>query len=340
VLKAFIDDSGSGDSKYFIMAGYVGTVSAWDGFNDQWCAALDEAPKIPYFHAAEANSLRPDSVWAGITEAERDAKIDRLIGVIQSFDLKAVYVRLRQSDYNEIFKGRVPEKWDSAYYCLFSSFIGLCGFVLGSEFGTDGPIEFVFDDHQKYRKHGQEFYDGFRLMIQEQTAPNVHFRNDKDLPPLQAADLLAWQARRAFCNPTETAGHFYESRKGGGRTHLHWSITQEQLWTWRRDFEKICDTVVRQKAEECGFELTADLRPWRAKNPDPEHASAHERWKELNRVGKLIQQESGIADHENRVLMKPVTEMIEGTEAFGRFKSAMKELITVPNSAVPDPFGK
>jgi hypothetical protein len=88
VLKAFIDDSGSGgDSTWYVLAcacrlSSLGTVEGWDSFDSQWTTVLHADPYIEYFKASEAESLRPDGQCAGVNKKQRNPKIDAFIEVI------------------------------------------------------------------------------------------------------------------------------------------------------------------------------------------------------------------------------------------------------------------
>jgi hypothetical protein len=109
VLKAFIDDSGSGgDSPWYVLAGYLGTLDGWNSFDDQWTEVLHQHPRIEYLKSSEAESLRSDGQWAGIGKDQRDAKLDALTDVIARCARRAVCARMRQRDYNDLVKGNIP----------------------------------------------------------------------------------------------------------------------------------------------------------------------------------------------------------------------------------------
>jgi hypothetical protein len=102
IMKAFIDDSGSGgDSPWYVLAGYVGTVAAWDAFDGPWRDVLAGPPKLEYFKASEAERLGRDGSqgqWAAVSEDERNARINSFIGVIGKSATRAFHVRTRQQD--------------------------------------------------------------------------------------------------------------------------------------------------------------------------------------------------------------------------------------------------
>jgi hypothetical protein len=199
MLKAFVDDSGSGgDSPWYVLAGYLGSVADWDAFDPEWQAVLDSPPKIEYFKHSEAQSLKGQ--FAGFSLEQRNARLDSFIQVIQRRARHALHIRLKQKHYNRIISANgLPDTWDNPYYFLFSGFIFA---ALGFEkyFGDQGSVEFVFDSSQQFEKPSLRLYGQMdALQISEGKIMNVLYRDEKSFLPLQAADLLAWEVRRRFC---------------------------------------------------------------------------------------------------------------------------------------------
>jgi len=196
VLRAFIDDSGSGgDSTWYVLAGYVATVDGWDRFDPLWRSVLDEDPPIEHFKSTEAIWRRGQ--FRGFTTEQRDTKIDSLIGVIEQCTDRAICARVRQRDYDEIIKNNIPPKWDSAYYFLFAYLIGST-IAIEKLYGPGEPMEFVFDSDERHERPAYDLVFSLLPFQSFSGLVNVMYRDDKIFLPLQAADLLAWQIRRAF----------------------------------------------------------------------------------------------------------------------------------------------
>lgn len=283
VLKAFIDDSGSGgDSPWYVLAGYVGTIDGWNSFDHQWRAVLDQEPRvsyfkgdrfddhwrsvlkpeaqISYFKSSEAESLRPDGLWRGISKAQRDSKIDDLIAVIQRCARNAVYIRVKQRDYDAVVKGVVPPKWDNPYFFLFAGII-TSAVAVEKLYGDGEPIEFIFDNNERVENPSRTLYGQMKEMPYfTGRIANVLYRDDKQFTPLQAADLLAWQTRRAFCVSHEPSRKHFDSARACIRPHVPHIMTRDDLEKWVEALEE----RARQYASDLGVSLET-VQPWKRK---------------------------------------------------------------------------
>jgi len=258
ILKAFVDDSGSGgDSPWFVLAGYIGTIEGWDSFDDQWRSVLDGPPKLGYFKSSEAESLRSDGQWAGISKEQRNQRIDALIQVIGKCALRSMYVRVRQQDYNEIIKPYLPEYWDNAYYFLF---IGIMSAATSVEkyMGSSRPVEFFFDTANRLEEPSKVLYGQMWDRPQfGKRVVNVHYEDEKEFLPLQAADLLAWQIRRRFCVEEEPRPQFERAIECPPGIPFDHTVTRDEL----EDMGKAMDDNAKITWANLGF--PEHLRRWR-----------------------------------------------------------------------------
>ena len=179
--------------------------------------------------------------------------MDSLIAVIAQCAHWAICARVRQADYDEIVKNQVPPRWDSPYYFLFSVLIGSTVLVEKLHHNAE-PIEFIFDSEQKRERPAYQLASNFHPRLSSFDGfANVSYCDDKQFPPLQAADLLAWQIRRAFCVPTESRRRHFDdallSHKTAPHTHI---LTRDQLI-------KIIDET---RADGVKLGKSPDMRTW------------------------------------------------------------------------------
>ncbi|HEY6183905.1 MAG TPA: DUF3800 domain-containing protein [Terriglobales bacterium] len=259
MLKAFIDDSGSGgDSPWFVLAGYIGTAESWDVFGDSWRTVLNGPPRLDYFKASEAESLRENGQWAGVSVDQRNAIINSLIHVIGKHALRSISVRVNQTDYNEIIKPYVPPVWDHAYYYLFTGFMAAATSA-EKYFGKNDPIEFYFDNtDKKLKKRSRMLYGQVANIPQfRNRVHDIHYEDEKTVLPLQAADLLAWQIRRRFCIEEQPRPQFEAAINCPPERSFNHTITREQL----EDMGKAMDENAMLKWALSGQSEAS--RPWK-----------------------------------------------------------------------------
>jgi hypothetical protein len=259
MLKVFADDSGSGgDSKWFVLGGYLASAEAWIAFEPQWSAALADGRPIEYFKASEAESRKGQ--FEGFSVDERNAKIDTLIAVIVKHARQAVYVRVRQEHYDEIIKGSVPPAWDSPYYYLFMTLMTCCTAV-ERQYGSGSPIRFIFDTHQTLASRSENMYSKLRNIPQfAGSVSGVQFEDEKQFLPLQSADLLAWQVRRSLCVPDEPRRKHLDASRACAYSPMSYILQPKDL----QDAANSLELNAKRLAESLGVPVSS-IQPWKNK---------------------------------------------------------------------------
>lgn len=203
MLQAYFDDSVCSRKKRLFLAGFVSTAESWMRFSDEWAEELQRAPSINYFHMVEAGQFRDE--FKGWDRADRDAKVLRLAKIIAKHQLFSLHSSINEPAAKRIYKKIAPYPFHDPYYSVFLNVIGNT-IILADRMGYKGKIKFIFDEKQGFLQTAKFFETHIRETRPDyasRIAGTPSFEDDKDVMPLQAADLLAWHVRR-------------ESRPNGG----------------------------------------------------------------------------------------------------------------------------
>jgi hypothetical protein len=175
----------------------------------------------------EAESRRGE-FW-GCSKVERDRKVMLLAQVVKAHALYGLGSFVAHKPYNSIARGALPPTVDHPYWLCFQGVIG--GLLNLYENGLKlEKTDFVFDGQGVgFERRAALMHGGWREMLDEiggSLIGTLSFADDQKVPPLQAADLLAWHIRR-YANSMASDG-LAESRPVAD---LLWSIpTLTKAW--------------------------------------------------------------------------------------------------------------
>ena len=198
-FEFYVDDSGKNDPPVFVLGGLLAEKSAWARFSVEWEKALAASPSLDHFKMADAN--RCQGVFKGFSKSERDEKLRTLASLIDNHIEIGVSVAIPHTHYNKIFRGQMMRSMDTPYLLAFYLIQAATHKYLRMA-GNSDVIDLIYDRQldreQDVLGAHPTLIEGLASEILERYPNPPIFADDKQNPPLQAADLLAWHIRRSW----------------------------------------------------------------------------------------------------------------------------------------------
>jgi hypothetical protein len=206
MLQAFIDDSKTfGEPRIFVLGGYLATAETWAQFTDEWQRFLRMDPRIEYFKLREA--MHQTGEFDGREERLCIERITLMRNIIEKYDLGEFSIGFLMKDYETGFVPYcgVPVLKNPYYFAAVELGVTLAQNIQGFGFERQN-IEFIFDEQVKEKGTLLDGWD-FALQLNKKNPHLVGlfkedlahrlpaFRNDKEVLPLQAADMHATYVR-------------------------------------------------------------------------------------------------------------------------------------------------
>jgi uncharacterized protein DUF3800 len=196
---AYMDETGhaaDGSQKFCGMAGFLAPAYKWERFESNWNAVLNEF-HIPYFHMKEyAHSKGVFKGWEK-DEGKRQELFNKLLNKIAA--IRAVptgsitslegFRRLSRED---------QLAWHDPYLRSLLDCTSAAGFLLDDQ-PPQVKFAVVFSQQSEFRHRAEHVYQligeaspfGNRMLYPD-------FKDMRDLVPLQAADIIAYELHREF----------------------------------------------------------------------------------------------------------------------------------------------
>jgi hypothetical protein len=244
-LQAYFDESGTqSDDPVLVLAGLLAPAENWESLSVEWQRLIDDWG-IQFFHMSEfENNQGPYKTWRN--EGVREIRLNALLDLICNHAKAYVSIAVSEERFRQVYGADVKSnlKYAIAARTLFSSISTLDrdGRRL-SEYGLDveriafffesgargiGNVERIFNRYYNQPLHRWLF----RLV-------DFTFGGKKDYPPLQAADIVAYEAFKHWIwqfNSDHSRPHRYPWRRLSVLPSITGHVSVADLEIWKPDF--------------------------------------------------------------------------------------------------------
>lgn len=199
VIRVFMDESGVHDGSPIVtVAAYLGRPEHWCAWTQEWKRALYPTG-VKVYHAVDAQNLAGEfSGWTPDRVAELAKK---LLPIIANGNIAGIAVGMDLRVFDAALKGRDDLKavFGDPYVACAQWAIQII-LNIAADTGNTARIAFV---HETNNYHAQ-VYDAFEWIkkntVRGDNLISLSFGKKKDYPPLQAADILAYEANKRLRN--------------------------------------------------------------------------------------------------------------------------------------------
>ena len=198
VVVAYFDESGThGDSGVFAIAGYVAAQEDWIRFETDWKRALRRAG-ISYFHMVEYENRRgPFASWS---KEKRHEVLGDLLAAIKAHALIGLAGCVVVADFERVFRPALPTGHPYRDPYIFCLQVGMerIAHYFGPHLPRSEKIACVFEEKDKVAHSAARHYEAVKAHNEWGTLfGSISFGGKVDYIPLQAADVLAYESRKA-----------------------------------------------------------------------------------------------------------------------------------------------
>jgi uncharacterized protein DUF3800 len=193
VLKVFMDESGTHDTSPVVtVAAYMGRPTAWRDWTSKWARVLRP---IKVYHAVDAQHLKGE--FEGWTSAEVGELVAKLLPITANAAIGAVAASIDLRVFEKAISGRddLKELFGNPYIACLQNVMHVLMAIVANA-GTGERIAFI---HENNGYH-QEAYDCFDWVKKNcnygGNVVSLSFGAKGDYPPLQAADILAYETNK------------------------------------------------------------------------------------------------------------------------------------------------